>query len=175
MPPGKRHYGFTLIEILVVLVVVGLLASLAVMTLGGGSQQRELEGEVRELYLLMQTASEQAILNNAELGLQIESEGYQFFLYDDEKDEWTPSDERLFRARTFPDWMVVTRFSENEASSLSSDNDTIQPDLMFFSSGESTPFELEFNIGRDSDYVHVLASDGFSDVEWRKPGDEDEL
>ncbi|MEP3563754.1 MAG: prepilin-type N-terminal cleavage/methylation domain-containing protein, partial [Marinobacter sp.] len=61
------HSGFTLIEILVVLIIVGLLASLAVFSMGGNSQQRELESHVRELYLLMQTASEQAVLNNLEL------------------------------------------------------------------------------------------------------------
>ncbi|HAS77079.1 MAG TPA: type II secretion system protein GspH, partial [Marinobacter adhaerens] len=78
MQVRSRQTGFTLIEILVVLVVVGLLASLAVFTMGGSSQQRELENEVRELYLLMQTASEQAVLNNLELGLKLEEDGYQF-------------------------------------------------------------------------------------------------
>ncbi len=44
-----------LIEILVVLVVVGLAASLR-YSQWGSSQQRELENEVRELYLLMQAS-----------------------------------------------------------------------------------------------------------------------
>src|SRR5690554_7758639 len=75
--PVNNDSGFTLIEILVVLVLVGLLAALAVFTMGGNSQQRELQNEVRELYLLMQTASEQAVLNNLEHGLLFEENGYQ--------------------------------------------------------------------------------------------------
>ena len=78
MQASSRQTGFTLIEILVVLVVVGLLASLAVFTMGGSSQQRELENEVRELYMLMQPASEQAVLANLDLGLRLEDDASQF-------------------------------------------------------------------------------------------------
>lgn len=44
--------GFTLIEILVVLIIVGLLAALAVFNMAGSSQQRELESQVRDLSLI---------------------------------------------------------------------------------------------------------------------------
>lgn len=96
--------GFTLIEILVVLIVVGLLAALAVLNLGGGSQQRELENHVRETYLLMQTASEQAVLNNIELGLLLEEDGYRFVILDERANEWTETTERMFRERNYPEW-----------------------------------------------------------------------
>jgi len=164
--------GFTLIEILVVLVVVGLLASLAVFTMGGSSQQRELENEVSELYLLMQTASEQAVLNNLELGLRLEEGGYQFVAFQDQTGDWNASGERLFRARSLPEWLAVTRFIESDAPRLASAEDRLLPDVVFFSSGETTPFELEFTIGSGSDYKQVLASDGVSPMEWRKPGDD---
>ncbi len=168
--------GFTLLEILVVLIIVGLLASLAVFTFGGSSQQRELKNEVRDLYLLMQTASEQAVLNNRELGVRVAEEGYQFVAYEDDSGDWASSGERLFQPGSFPEWMVVTKFIESDAPRLSTAEDELLPDVVFFSSGETTPFEIEFTIGNDSDYLHILASDGVSALEWRKPGDvEDEL
>nr|WP_286222706.1 type II secretion system minor pseudopilin GspH [Marinobacter sp. LA51] len=171
---GTRQAGFTLLEILVVLIIVGLLASLAVFSFGGNSQQRELKNEVRDLYLLMQTASEQAILNNRELGLQVTEEGYQFVAYEDESGDWEASGERLFRPGSFPEWMVVTKFIESDAPKLASAEDKFGPDVYFFSSGETTTFEIEFTAGRNSDYLHILASDGVSELEWRKPGDDEE-
>ncbi|MFT7339245.1 MAG: general secretion pathway protein H [Marinobacter maritimus] len=169
---GNNSNGFTLIEILVVLVLVGLLAALAVFTMGGNSQQRELQNEVRELYLLMQTASDQAVLNNLELGLLLEENGYRFVAFQDETGDWKGSGERLFRARAFPQWLVTTPFIESDAPRLASAEDKLRPDVVFFSSGETTPFELEFTIGSETDYTQTLASDGISPIQWRQPGDE---
>lgn len=167
-----RLTGFTLIEILVVLVVIGLLAALAVFTMAGSSQQRELENEVRELFLLMQTASEQAVLNNQELGLRLEEGEYQFVAFEDQTGDWKASGERMFRARSLPEWITVTEFIESDAPRLASAEDRLRPDVVFFSSGETTPFELEFTLGSSSETTHVLASDGVSPMEWRKPGDD---
>ncbi|WP_374706510.1 type II secretion system minor pseudopilin GspH [Marinobacter sp. F4206] len=169
-----QQTGFTLLEILVVLIIVGLLAALAVFTMGGSSQQRELKNEVRDLYLLMQTASEQAVVNNLELGLLLEPDGYQFVAFEDESGDWKASGERLFRERSLPEWLVVTEFIEGDAPRLASAEDELRPDVVFFSSGETTPFELEFTIEKNTDYVHVLASDGVSPLEWRQPGDDEE-
>lgn len=162
--------GFTLIEILVVLIIVGLLAALAVFNMVGSSQQRELESQVRDLYLLMQTASEQAVLNNLELGLLFEEDGYRFVAFQDESGEWKPPAERMYRKRTLPEWLTVTQYVENDAPRLTSAEDELRPDLVFFSSGETTPFEIEFTMGREIESMHVLASDGISPLEWRQPG-----
>lgn len=166
--------GFTLIEILVVLIIVGLLASLAVFNMAGSSQQRELENTVHDLYLLMQTASEQAVLNNTELGLLLEEGSYRFVAFQDDTGEWTMSGERLFRSRPLPEWLVLTDYIENDAPRLTSSEDRLRPDVVFFSSGETTPFMIEFTMGRDADGMHILASDGVTPLEWRKPGSEGE-
>ncbi|WP_081813544.1 type II secretion system minor pseudopilin GspH [Marinobacter sp. HL-58] len=167
-----RHSGFTLIEILVVLVVVGLLAALAVMTMGGSSRDREMENEIRELYLLMQTVSEQAVLNNTELGLILEDDGYRFVAWEDQSGEWKVPGEPMFRLRSFPEWITVTEYIENDTPRLASEEDRLRPDVVFFSSGETTPFELEFTLGRDDSRMHTIASNGFSPMEWRYPGSE---
>ncbi|WP_404362935.1 type II secretion system minor pseudopilin GspH [Marinobacter sp.] len=162
--------GFTMIEILVVLVLVGLLASLAVVNLGGSADRRELENTVRDLYLLMQTASEQAILNNQELGLVLEDRTYRFVVFNDEERSWVSQSERLFRPRTLPEGTEVTSIVENDLPTLASDEEALRPDIVFFSSGEITPFELEFSSGGETESAHLLESDGVRGIEWLAPG-----
>lgn len=173
-PSQQRSSGFTLIEILVVLVVVGMLVALATFTLGGNSLRRDLNNEVEKFFLLMQTVSEQAVLNNTEFGLVVEEESYRFLAFDQQSGSWKPFQERLYRQRALPEWLVVTSYIENDAPRLASDEDQLRPDIVLFSSGETTPFELEFAIGTEGlvndDYVHSIFSDGVSSVEWQHPG-----
>lgn len=178
--PGQA--GFTMIEILVVLVLVGLLASLAIVNLGGGSEQREMNSKVRELYVLMQTATEQAILNNEELGLVVDEQGYRFLVYDELEQEWRSESERLFRGRDFPDWMSVTLFSEDDIPPLARGDDDeedeegrLRPDIVFYSSGETTPFELEFLATPSPEQRYRLIADGLDEIELQTPSDTDDF
>lgn len=175
----SRQSGFTMIEILVVLVLVGLLASLAIVNLGGGREQREMTSKIRELYVLMQTASEQAILNNEELGLVIDEEGYRFVVFDELEREWASESARLFQGRGFPEWMSVTLFTEGDIPRLASGEDDedeeenqLRPDIVFYSSGETTAFELEFLATMSPDQIYRLESDGLNEIEMKTPGDD---
>ncbi|MEH6354994.1 MAG: type II secretion system minor pseudopilin GspH [Marinobacter sp.] len=172
MRRNTTQNGFTLIEILVVLVIIGLMAALAVFTMGGSSQQRELEVEVQNLYLRMQVASEQAVLNNLEAGLAIDTVSYQFVVFDDETQGWKTSQERLFQAHALPSWLSVDTTVAADAPRLTNDNNKLRPDVVFFSSGETTPFEIELMVTGQESARHRLYSDGVSLMNWQKPGDE---
>lgn len=181
-PAVRRQHGFTMIEIMVVIVVLGLLASLAIVNLGGGGQQREMTNKIRELYVLMQTASEQAILNNEELGLVIDEQGYRFVVFDEQEEQWKSQSERLFQGRGFPEWMSVTLFTEGDIPRLASGEEDeeegenrLRPDLVFYSSGETTPFELEFMAPDSSDQVFRLETDGLNEIEMKSPSDTDDF
>jgi general secretion pathway protein H len=164
--------GFTLIEILVVLVIIGLMAALAVFTMGGSSQQRELVVEVQDLYLRMQVMSEQAVLNNLEAGLVIETDNYQFVIFDDEAQAWETSSERLFQAHALPSWLSVDTTVAADAPRLTNDNKKLMPNVVFFSSGESTAFEIELRVKGQTSSPHRLYSDGIALIQWQKPGAE---
>ncbi|MGP4844097.1 type II secretion system minor pseudopilin GspH [Marinobacter sp. 1Y8] len=177
----KRQRGFTLIEIMVVMVVVGLMAVIAVVNLGSGAEQRELDNVSRQMFMLMETASEQAVLNNQEFGMVLGEEGYRFVVYNDLERKWQAQGERLFQPRAIPLWLVVTPRIEDDIPKLASGNqdddggggeDEPTPDLVFFSSGEITPFELGLGLESNPDVEYLIESDGVNGVEWHPPGEQ---
>lgn len=173
---GMRRFnqGFTMIEILVVLIVVGLLAALAVANLGGNQQKREMENAVSKMFLLMQAASEQAVLDNSEIGLKLDEQEYRFLRFQDITGEWVPMKDRMFRNYQWPEWLVVTDIIEDNLPRLTTDEEQLRPDIVFFSSGEITPFEMEFTIGTDTDLMYRIYTDETGQLDWLKPGEKGE-
>jgi general secretion pathway protein H len=93
----RHQTGFTLLEILVVLVLIGIILSVAVLSAGGG-KERELEQEVQRMVSLMRLAKEEAVLNRVELAIKFSPNAYEFLRQ--ENDDWVPyTNHRLFRPR----------------------------------------------------------------------------
>lgn len=172
----RRPAGFTLIELMVVLVVVALLISLVGLNIGGGGERRELEEVTRSLYLRMQAASEEAVVTNREIGLRFHDGRYRFVQLDRDRGQWAAIPAGGLSGARLPEWIELDLITDSgEADALETeDDDELQPDLVFFSSGESTAFDLYlwWEEADDGD-AQLLSSDGVNGVEWLEPGDED--
>ncbi len=79
--------GFTLIEVLVVVVVLAVIVGAVVMSVTG-MDARRADREAERLYLLLQLACEHAELNGREVGLHLAARGYGFSLT--AQDRWAP-------------------------------------------------------------------------------------
>ena len=172
----RSSAGFTLIELMVVLVVVGLLISLVGLNIGGGGERRELEEITRSLYLRMQAAAEEAVVTNQEIGVQFREGRYRFVYLDRDNAQWATIPAGGLSGASFPQWVeleLITDGGEAEALDTAED-DELQPDLVFFSSGESTAFDLYLWWEEAEDgKAQLLSSDGVNGVRWLQPGDED--
>lgn len=136
--------GFTLIELMVVLVLIGVIASLAVLSFGGTRDPR-METEARRLAAVMELAMQTAILQNRELGLVLDQSGYRFSHL--EEDTWLPvqaSADRTLRARELPDGMRLEWSTDGlpGRAAPDSDKDDHRPAVLLLSSGEQTPFRV---------------------------------
>ena len=156
--------GFTLIELLVVVLIIGILMGTAVIVIDAGGDQRAFTAYGQRLVQRIEMARDRAIQNNQEWGMVVDAEDYRFVAYDEDQRQWFPQLQSPFRPDKPPrpvvfQLRVLDQFDTelnagvfapndeslgNQADPNSSGADTKRnPDLVFFSSGETMPFDLE--------------------------------
>ncbi len=158
-PTATTAAGFTLLELLVVLVIIGIVSSFAVLSIGLTGRDKSLDKESQRLLALMQMASEESVQKTEELGLAIGSDGYHFLRYDYDQNVWQSLEDDLFRERSLPDDVTLDLVLEGrpivlDDPSMSDGKDQSTADLqdnkdkpkppqiLFLSSGEVSQFTL---------------------------------
>lgn len=102
----SRHAGFTLLEILVVLVIIAFTAGIAILSIGGDNADERIKIEARRLTELLRLASDQAVMHGKEVGVEVSGDGYRFLVLQNRR--WVPvSDEPSFRERTLDEPMEL--------------------------------------------------------------------
>jgi len=86
---STKHLGFSLLEILVALAIIGLLVGIAIPYLGG-SNDRYAKQEINRLVAAIELVKDLAVIQNQEYGLSVHETGYQFLVLD-ETDENKPA------------------------------------------------------------------------------------
>lgn len=81
----KHHRGFTLLEIMLVMLLLGLMASYVVVNFVVESRTDRIQKETDRLQQLVQVVSETAILKQQDFGLLLSDKGYQFLLHDGQR------------------------------------------------------------------------------------------
>ena len=147
----QRTQGFTLLELLIVLVILGITISFAVLSFGLKNPKDELKEHGQRIAALMQLASEESILLGSELALQFNTNGYHFLSLKD--DRWLEiENDQIFRSRKLPNHVTVDVSIEGGATSNKGER------VYFFSSGEASPFTLTLN-SLDADASYQVRGD----------------
>ena len=181
----SRKGGFTLIELLVVITIIGIVMSIAMLSLGVLGDDRALQTEGRRMIALVRVAQDEATMQGREFGMEITADAYRFVEYDPYLGSWGEliGDDTL-RLRPLPEDFEFDLFLEDrrilldleparldapDETANSNRNERYAPHVFIFSSGDMTPFEL--HIIRNTDdksvvvEVDILGDVKFADVE----------
>src|ERR1700731_876114 len=150
-----RSKGFTLVEILVVVVIMAIVISLAILAIGTTGRDTQLDEESRRIEGLIGLLHERALSEGRDFGLRIEPAAYEFVVYEPRRDRWMTLDqEHEFRRRTLPKGLSFQLELDSQIvvikpveRNLASDDAPPGPQVAIAASGEGTPFGLTLQRG----------------------------
>jgi len=143
---GLLQAGFSLLELLVVVAIIGIVAGAVVLSIHITGPDRQIEHEVDRLRGVIDLLHEEALLQSHDFGVLFTQTGYRFYVYDYAKLAWAERpDDRLFAPHdlTVPLTFALSLEDRDVKLPKSLDSKEIEkpvPQVMILSSGELTPF-----------------------------------
>jgi general secretion pathway protein H len=174
-----RNAGFTLLEILVVIVIIGVMVSMATLSIGLLGADRQSEEEARRVWAVIGQAREEAELQAIDLAIFVGATDYEFLRFDTRRNQWLPVvDDKLYAQRTLPEGLRFRLWMEGRElvlkpglpdRSKKGESEKWPPQLTVLSSGDVVPFELQIERdGAPAMWRMTSLADGDLRVERRK-------
>ena len=150
-----RQRGFTLLELMVVVVIAALLFTFVALSINPRSAGDNLKQEALRFHRLLQLLLDEAVLKGEDYGIEIAMREYRFLRRSDNR--WVPiENDKVLRQRELPEEMlmelavestdiVIERSNDDDNGDDSDKREVILPQVFLLSSGEITPeFSLQF-------------------------------
>jgi len=178
-----QQNGFTLLELIVVIVIVAILFTYTTLAIRGNAPEDAIKEEARRLERLVELALEESILRGEEYGIEFFIDGYRFLRRSDVQWEVITQD-TILRERELPEKMEIETLLEDsplavdlstepladdKVELIDSDDSVdgttakkIYPHIYLLTSGEIAPdFEARFYMpGVDISYIVSGSFDG---------------
>ena len=155
--PVQNLKGYTLIELLIVIVLIGIISSMTMLAIGSGNQRDQQRQEAERLLQLLQLATQEAIIRGMPVALEYHRHGYRFMMMDN--GQWhTEIKDDLFKPRTLHPQLSINLHIGKQAVLLR-DHVNVDPDpqIVFTPDGDISLFQIKIGLN-DSDELFTVTN-----------------
>jgi general secretion pathway protein H len=141
----RSSSGFTLIEMLVVVVIIGIVCTGIILSVNLAGRDNELQKEGDRLEALMKYAREQADLQTRDFGILFRDDGYEFLTYDVRRQAWRDVfEDDALHDRNLPEGLGIKLTVEKRPIVLTKPKDDTDksPQVIIFANGDLTDFQV---------------------------------
>jgi len=157
----------------VVLVLIGIIFTFAMLSLGGDDLGELMEQETNRMMTLLDLASDEAVLRGEELAVLFSEDGYEFLVLNNVEGRWQRTEEdSLLKSYALPADIELRLEIEGEPPILTAaaagieevedetldEEEELQPQVFILSSGEMTPFTVILMSPQSRLRYHLTAS-----------------
>lgn len=172
---GLGQRGFTLIEILLVIVLIGIVMGVTVISLNPSDPSRLLLAEREQLQGQLQLARSIAESDHVDLGLRLAPSSLIFYRFVARERQWRAiTNEAALKPRQVPgiDFSWRDDVVSSDAPPAARGAELLQPDLLLLSSGEATPGTITLRAHDDARVAPLeLVLSDIGEVYPREDGD----
>jgi general secretion pathway protein H len=181
-----RQAGFSLLELLLTLVVIGLIVSVGGLSVSSGRRSYEVDAALKHFADIAEYALDEAQLSGRDMGLFFERRSedgatiFSFQWLQRNGPDWEPAplDEDAYGRQDFPLNVDVALEVEQDQADVNgeegSDDEEARPQVIFYSSGETTPGIMTWVDDVSGDLLWELEWDLLGRMSLRKEGLADE-
>lgn len=182
-----KQKGFTLLEVMVVLTIIGLMLGMATLSSGGNEQKQEAQQQALRLITQLDAYRNEAVFQNLDLGLAMDGKSTQLLsfinIYNPRELEGKSTEEisalnenpwlaytgNLNGSLDLPESLFMTLMIEDKELDFSEliTDDEVRPAILFLSSDEYTPFSIMLQNHYDQSFSIIIEGDGFSRFQMR--------
>lgn len=159
MRAGGSQRGFTLMELLVVMVLIGVVAGLASLSIGDGGE-RKLRSEAERLAATLRLARDELLISGeSDRALGLRRDGYSFLqlmLLDDHTREWRPLEDPQLGPRQFEQGIIEAELELDGERMPLPQTRGWEPHIRLGNTGEMTPALITLRVAGKDLVRHIV-------------------